>query len=253
MTSMTVPLAVVNMSTVLDRDEVRKYVAAQQQQITKHFYPKWGIDARMSMPSNLESTVKNAWVLMLLDDSDQADAMGYHYETPEGMPLSKVFVRQELRKDLNWTITASHEALEMLANPWIDRTVITTGPSGRGARIWAYEVCDPVEAEGYAYAVNSTAMSDFVYPDWFQPQTWGVGPWDHMHMCPGPLTLTPGGYASVLDLQPNGQPQWHPIFGQVNGREAQRHTLKESPRRQRLYTALTDSLPVHIATREYTT
>jgi hypothetical protein len=40
--------------------------------------------------------------------------VGYHDLTNEGLPLGKVFAGSDMVNGYNWTVTASHELLEML-------------------------------------------------------------------------------------------------------------------------------------------
>jgi len=59
-----------------------------------------------------------------------------------GTPLGKVFAQFDIRNGASWTVTFSHELLEMLADPWINWCAI-----GSDSRAYALEVCDPVEAD----------------------------------------------------------------------------------------------------------
>ncbi len=67
-----------------------------------------------------------------------------------------------------WTITLSHEVLEMVVNPHVNRFVpIPGGPAGwsNSAYFIAQEVCDPVNAN--YYMMGDIMLSDFVFPAWF--------------------------------------------------------------------------------------
>jgi hypothetical protein len=63
------------------------------------------------------------WWLTILEDSDHADALGYHETTDQGLSLGKVFAHLARQEGGNWTITARHELLEMLDDPEISLTV----------------------------------------------------------------------------------------------------------------------------------
>lgn len=132
----------------------------------------------------------DAWQLVILDDTDQADALGYHTTTPEGHPLGRVFVRTVTEMGLNWTVTASHELIEMLVDPW----AVLAVDLGDGTWV-AWEACDPVEADAYGYLINGVAVSDFITPAWFTPGA--AGPYDYRGHLHRPLALLPGGYAAV--------------------------------------------------------
>jgi len=85
-----------------------------------------------------DSPAAGSWWLVSLDDSDQASALGYHDMTSEGLPLGKVFGTTNLKFGTNWTVTASHELLEMLGDPSINLTVFIQSNSAAG-RLYAYD------------------------------------------------------------------------------------------------------------------
>src|SRR5215470_4975351 len=162
-----IKVAVINASTVLTDAQVQAVVPALQTQVHSHFAPAWGIDADLTFVPKTTKPASGAWWLVILDNSDQAGALGYHDVTTEGLPLGKVFAGTDLQYGVQWTITASHELLEMLADPDIDLTVFVQ-PDNKSGRIYAYEVCDACEADNYGYAIDGTMVSDFVYPAWFE-------------------------------------------------------------------------------------
>lgn len=103
----------------------------------------------------------------MLDNSDQAGALGHHDVTSGGLPMGKVFAATDLAYDQQWTVTASHELLEMIADPQIDLTVFVQPDENTGT-LYAYEVCDACEADEFAYDIDGSLVSDFVYPAWFE-------------------------------------------------------------------------------------
>ena len=62
-----------------------------------------------------------------MDDSDQAGALGYHDLTSAGLPMGKVFARTDLQNNLSWTVTVSHELLEILGDPMINTHLSVSG------------------------------------------------------------------------------------------------------------------------------
>src|SRR5258708_24239792 len=116
-------IAVINASTVLTDDQVQAAVPALQTQVHRDFAPIWGIDADVSFVPSGSNPNPGLWWLTVLDDSDQAGALGYHDITDQGLPLGKGFAGTDLKYSKQWTVTASHELLEMLADPEINLTV----------------------------------------------------------------------------------------------------------------------------------
>ncbi|MET8629538.1 hypothetical protein ABZW30_38375 [Kitasatospora sp. NPDC004669] len=194
-----IKIEVTNESTVLTADEVKAVIPALQTQVHEHLAPIWGIDADLSYvePNQLSDT---AWWLVLLDNSDQAGALGYHDVTSNFMPLGKVFAGTDKQFGQLWTVTASHELLEMLGDPEIN-TVIFDQPTATTGVLYAQELCDTCEADDFAYPIDGVQVSDFVFPAWFQPnRTAADSQYDYGRHIKNPLELLPGGYIGVFDV-----------------------------------------------------
>jgi hypothetical protein len=161
-----IKVSVLNQSQAVTDTEVSQAVLALQAQVSNDFAAAWGIDAEVKFVAGNQAE-PGSWALVIFDNSDQPGALGYHDLTADGLPLGKVFAGTDIQNGLQWTITASHELLEMLADPDIDLTVFVQ-PNDQSGRIYAYEVCDACEADNYGYAINGTMVSDFVFPAWFE-------------------------------------------------------------------------------------
>lgn len=200
-----------NESTVVTDEDVTKVVVALQSQVSDHYYPAWGLDAQLlPIPKGAQSpATPDAWELVILDNSDQADALGYHDTGRNGQPLGKVFAKTDLDAGLQWSVTASHELLEMLADPGINLTVFRE----EIGQLWAYENCDACEADDLGYLIGTVLVSDFVFPSWFE-SFWRKGEtqFDYMNKITEPFELLPGGYIGYFDIA-NGQ-GWQQRFAQ---------------------------------------
>jgi hypothetical protein len=139
-------------------------------------------------------------LLVLLDDSDQANALGYHDLTSEGLPLGKVFAASDLKAGTSWTVTASHELLEMLGDPNINLSVFAQNSNTAGI-LYAYEVCDACEDDSLGYQIDNVLLSDFVYPSWFESfRTEGSTQFDRMNKISTPFQLLVNGYIGVFNV-----------------------------------------------------
>ncbi len=161
-----IKIQISNESTVLTDDKVQAVVPALQTQVRDHFAPVWGIDADLEFVTK-DKLDKSRWWLIIFDNSDQAGALGYHDLNPTGLPIGKVFAGTDMQYGYQWTVTTSHELLEMLADPDINLTALMT-PDQKTAILYAYEVCDAVEADHYGYDIDGVLVSDFVYPSYFE-------------------------------------------------------------------------------------
>ena len=96
-----IKISIINASTVLTDAQVSKVVPALQTQVHRDFYPAWGIDADLTFVPKGSKPVKGTWQLVILDNSDQAGALGYHDLTKDGLPLGKVF-RKRIEEHFGW-------------------------------------------------------------------------------------------------------------------------------------------------------
>lgn len=196
----TVQISVINESTVLTDADIAPVVAALQKQVTNDFRPVWGADAELTMVAKTAQPPAGSWWLVILDDSDQAGALGYHDLTSDGLPLGKIFAASDLKANTSWTVTASHELLEMLADPNINLTVFVQNANTTGT-LYAYEVCDACEDDSVGYQIDDILLSDFVYPSWFEDfHKTGSTQFDRTNQIQTPLQLLTNGYIGVFNV-----------------------------------------------------
>src|SRR5262249_18533954 len=86
--------------------------------IDQHLVPAWGTPAKLVKSKGF---VKGAWAMVFLDNADQPGATAYHDLTPEGLPLSKIFVETSLQDGEIVSVAASHELAEMLVDPGVNK------------------------------------------------------------------------------------------------------------------------------------
>ncbi len=196
----TTQISVINESTLLADTDVAPVVAALQKQVSNDFRPVWGTDATLTIIPKGTQPPGGSWWLVLLDDTDQANALGYHDLTTDGLPLGKVFAASDLKAGTSWTVTASHELLEMLADPNINLTVFVQNSTTAGI-LYAYEVCDACEDDSLGYQIDNVLLSDFVYPAWFESfRTDGSTQFDRMKKMQTPFQLLVNGYIGVFNV-----------------------------------------------------
>ncbi|HZZ16757.1 MAG TPA: hypothetical protein VFE08_12420 [Candidatus Sulfotelmatobacter sp.] len=195
-----IQISIIHQSTILADADVAPVVAALQKQVTNDFRPVWGVDAELAVIPKGTPPPAGTWWLVLLDDSDQANALGYHDLTTEGLPIGKVFAGSDLKAGTSWTVTASHELLEMLGDPNINLTVFVQS-SGTAGILYAYEVCDACEDDSLAYQIDNVLLSDFVYPSWFESfRTEGSTQFDRMNKINMPFQLLVNGYIGTFNV-----------------------------------------------------
>ncbi len=73
-----IKIAVLNRSAAVTDAQVQAVVPPLQTQIRRDFAPVWGVDADLAFVPAGVAPATGSWWLVILDDSDQATALGYH-------------------------------------------------------------------------------------------------------------------------------------------------------------------------------
>ena len=169
--------------------------SAIQKQITVDFAPIWGISATIDPFDSLDDVPLGYWPIIVADDIHTAGAAGVH-EDRMGQPFSLVQAGEL------WSLTASHEALEMLADPFGNRTVAGPAPIAFGSNEpsstveFLVERCDPCEDLHNAYRVNDIPVSDFYTPHYFDERKATGVRYDFAGHIGGPREVLTNGYLS---------------------------------------------------------
>jgi hypothetical protein len=202
-------VALVSESPSVSLADVSPVAAALQKQVTRDFGPIWDIDATVDAFDKLESVPVDYWPVILRDDINEPGAAGYHTDE-RGQPFSLVQV------DQNWPLTASHETLEMLADPAGNRTIAGSPPPQAPAEIsklervlYLVEICDPCEGNKFAYQVNGVTVSDFIAPHYYDPNGTTGAQYDFGGSITGPHMVLADGYVSFGNPVDN---HWYQII-----------------------------------------
>lgn len=198
-------IALINESTVVEDGEITEIARALQLQVNRDFRPVWGTNATVTPLAKGQTPPPGSWWLVVADDLDVAGALGYHDLTPDLQPVGKVGAKLDLEYGASVSVTVSHEGLEMLGDPRIN--LLVEDPDAR--RIYAFENCDAVEADELGYEVAGKLMSDFVLPEFFDPNFHGTGkPLSFRGNVSEPFSLAPGGYLSYREV---GDSEWRQV------------------------------------------
>jgi hypothetical protein len=197
-----------NISGQLSAAVVAQVAAALQKQVTRDFGPIWDITATVDAFGSLDDVPLGYWPILVGQEGQGGG--GVHLDN-DNQPYALVDFTPD------WTITASHECLEMLADPFGNRLVAGDGPDpARPGRVeFLVVVCDPCEAPSFGYTVNGIRVSDFYTPQYFDPalaaDTPGVVRYDFRGRIKAPRQVLRGGYLSWRE--PDGQWYQETFFG----------------------------------------
>ena len=160
-------LALVPEKVSIDWPQLTRVAAALSKQVDQDFKPIWKVLATVDAFSDLESVPTDYLPIIIVQHVQ--GAAGYH-EDKNGQPFALVEYGDQ------WSLTASHECLEMLADPFgrrmhgghtPDQAVSVGAKPGRVN--YLVEACDPCEAADFAYKVNGVLVSDFYTRRFFDP------------------------------------------------------------------------------------
>lgn len=185
-------VALVSETSQLEFADVAPVAAALQKQVIRDFAPIWGITSTVDAFAKLEDVPLDYWPVMVRDDIGVPGAAGIH-EDKDGQPFALVQLSNQ------WELTAGHEVLEMLADPFGRRLV--AGPSlksGQGRVQYLVEVCDPSEDAEFAYTINGITVSDFYTPQYFDPVKAPSVRYSFTGAITKPRQVLRGGYLSWL-------------------------------------------------------
>jgi len=132
---------------------------------------------------------RGAWPMRKLDQSQAG--LGVHLDN-NGKPFA------EIQAGTDWTITASHEMLEMLVDPLGKKLMSDKNidPPSEGHQVqYLVEVGDP--AEVFAYQINGVSLSDFITPEFYDLNAAPGTSCDFLNQLPSALEVPAGCYIFV--------------------------------------------------------
>lgn len=203
-------ISVVNQSRHIQDDELQAAIRAVNRQIHDDFAPYWSVQATLRLEGRATTQPDRAGVpelrgdavLYLWDKVDLPGAEGYHQANARGIPFAFVFT--ELSKQLaeNWTVTLSHEALELIGDPQVNLLVAGPHPGEDRTVYHWYELCDAVQDE--TYEIDGIKVSNFLLPLYYTRDAEVGGRNDFLGRAHGGKTLAsfginPGGYIGFYD------------------------------------------------------
>jgi hypothetical protein len=185
-------IALVSETTDLALAELTQVSAAIQKQVVNDFSPIWNVQATVDAFASLRDIPLGYWPVVIEDDIGDSGA-GVHKKDRNNQPIAFVAYTE------GWELAASHEVLEMLADPSGDRLVAGESvKDGQGRVEYLLEVCDPCAAASLGYKVNGVLVSDFYTPHFLDPvKSTGVR-YDFAGALTEPRQVLKGGYLSWL-------------------------------------------------------
>jgi hypothetical protein len=205
-------ISVINMSEGAVADAtLLAAIRVINRQLAEDFEPEWGFGAQLRLEGKTGrgkgvdlADMRGDAILYLRNVVKVSDVEGFHDRHFTGIPYGVVFLELSKKLKEDWTVTLSHEALELTGDPENNLLVQGPHPSKPKKKVFHwYEMCDAVQNE--TYEIEGIAVSNFVLPLYFTSSDERGGRNDFLGtVTKGKKTLrsfsvNPGGYIGFYD------------------------------------------------------
>lgn len=213
-------ISVINLTTgpnAVSRAKVIQVVRAVNRQLEEDFFPYWHIRGQLRLDPEAgtpgdqrqrHDALRGDGILYLMTSPEQTNLLGFHERHLDGIPFGFVFTEVSAALGEDWSVTLSHEAIELIADP--DVNLLCRGPhpdpkqNGRVVFHW-FELCDAVQSE--SYEIDGVRVSNFVLPAYYTSGEERAGHNDFLstvvRTAPQKLQsfgTNPGGYVGFWDI-----------------------------------------------------
>jgi len=208
----TNPLIVVRNQSKLSTNVAWKLAWVLHYYVQWQLGPIWKVGAEVKLMPADANVPLDAWIIDLLNTSDEPGALGYHDEEGNERPFGRVFVETAEQNNLSPSEVLTHEAAEMLGDPHVNLSAFD--PNSK--RLYAVELCDACQGGAYDLAAPYNrppvgyTVADFVRPSYFDPKTDPDSQTDYRGILKGPFSLASQGYVSYATALP---PEWQQAMG----------------------------------------
>ncbi len=193
-----IKIALISKTPRLTFNELSKVATALTMQVQRDLVPIWNVSA------TVEAVEKNVppgyWPIFVLPKLPPREG-GFH-QTEHHQPYA------ELEYGDAWSLSASHEPIEMLIDPSASRLVAgpelkVSGPTiveNPKKRVeYLVEACDPCDDQRFAYLIEDVIVSDFFTPHYHDPVPSASTKYSFTGAISRPRQVLPGGYISWFD------------------------------------------------------
>jgi hypothetical protein len=228
-----IKLGLVDITGTVDPQVMAAAANALNVQVTRDVPQYWNISATVGYLPSHEKIPQGVWPVQLVKSLPPGEG-GFHM-TKNNQPYAKVIVTPGSNE---WTVDASHEAIEMLIDPAGNRLQTSNAIAVKGGEIiegvgqfeYLVEACDPCEDDSFSYQIGEISVSDFITPHFYEPKPITGTRYSFTGAITAPRQILKNGYISWVDpqsdeiqqLQNFGQPQIHNL-GPASGLSLRQH------------------------------
>jgi hypothetical protein len=192
--------------------ELLDVIRVINQQIAYDFAPYWNMPATLRLEgtllkqprANLSAAVMRGDAVLYVSSATASDdPEGFHDRNFRGIPYGVVYTQISENTGDPWSVTFSHEALELVADPQANNYVM--GPSPKDLRkkvFYWFEMCDAVS--GQTYKIGDVALQNFLLPAYFEPPVPGART-NFLGTDLEPFGIAPDSYLGYYDPETKSQ------------------------------------------------
>jgi hypothetical protein len=205
-------VGLVDKTGALPAEQLTAVAAALNLQVSRDFHPIWGVSATVAAYPGTSHPPPGVWPIFVVDNLPPTEG-GVHL-TKHRQPYALVEAGD------SWSLSASHECLEMLADPSGSRLYASSAIAVHGGHIvdvpgkfeYLVEVCDPSEDDPFSYLIDGVVVSDFYTPHFFDPKHASGVRYSFTGALTRPRQVLKGGYLSWFNPE-HGSLQQLQFFG----------------------------------------
>jgi hypothetical protein len=237
-------ISVINHSKTVTDEALQQVIRAINRQLIEDFEPYWSFGAKLRLEGPIGQRpglqtlgdMRADAVLYLVDGTNALGATGWHAANYRDIPYGLVFLGLCEQMQERWSVTLSHEALELVGDPMGNLLVQGCHPLDRRRKVYhLFEMCDAVQAE--SYLIDGVEVSNFVLPSYFSPGEQAGRRNDFLgRLYDGKALVSfgmnPGGYLNIFDPKTS---QWEQPMCDSDTTATLRKKLKDKLRAGRGY------------------
>lgn len=176
-------ISVINMTNgEISDPELLAAIRAINRQIADDFVPYWSMPATLRLEGTLidqprenlsAAIMRGDAILYVFSGTGDANTEGFHDRNFRGIPYGVVYSEVSVQTGDPWSVTFSHEALELIADPQGNNYIMGRAPHDpRKTVFYWFELCDAVSSQ--TYTIDGVALQNFLLPAYFEPPVPGA-------------------------------------------------------------------------------
>jgi hypothetical protein len=165
-----IKVGIVSKTPEVTFEEVSHVANALTMQVSRDFTPIWNVSASVMSYASASHVPAGSWPIFVVPKLPPGEG-GFHW-TKHKQPFA------EVEAGGTWSLSASHELIEMLVDPSGNRLIAGPELLVQGGKIvenpqkqveYLVEACDPCESADCSYLIEDVVVSDFFTPHFHDP------------------------------------------------------------------------------------